>query len=214
MSALYELENVERRYGGRLALRLPQAVVPPGSVTALTGPNGAGKSTLLRLLAFLEQPDAGVIRFEGRDARQIRPPLRQATLLLQEPYLLKRSVFYNVASGLKFRGDTDNLDARVGEALEMVGLEPARFARRRWFELSGGEAQRVALAARLALRPKALLLDEPTSSLDVASAALVKDAALLASRLWGAAIVVASHDRAWLDKVCDAEVRLQGVSAQ
>jgi tungstate transport system ATP-binding protein len=90
----------------------------------------------------------------------------------------------------------------------MVGLAPGRFARRSWRELSGGEAQRVALAARLALKPRVLLLDEPTNNLDQESATRIKDAALAARDAWGATLVVVSHDLSWLTTVADRMVVL------
>ncbi|MGA6924726.1 MAG: ATP-binding cassette domain-containing protein, partial [Desulfosarcina sp.] len=82
------------------------------------------------------------------------------------------------------------------------------FAQRQWDELSGGEAQRVALAARLALKPRVLLLDEPTASVDAASSELIRSASLAARDEWGTTLVIASHDREWLFDVCDEVVHL------
>jgi tungstate transport system ATP-binding protein len=84
-----------------------------------------------------------------------------------------------------------------------VGLESKDFARRPWYALSGGEAQRVALAARLALEPKVLLLDEPTASIDAASAQLIKEVAVKARQELGTTLIVASHDWQWLYEICD-----------
>ena len=96
------------------------------------------------------------------------------------------------------------------ESLEAVGLAPEEFASRPWYRLSGGEVQRVALAARLALRPKALLLDEPTANVDEASAQLVMEAAVRASREYGAAVIVSTHDTAWLYEIASNVVSLYG----
>jgi tungstate transport system ATP-binding protein len=109
---------------------------------------------------------------------------------------------------LKLRGQKRDLAERVHQALALVGLPADRFAGRPWYALSGGEAQRVALAARLVLKPKVLLLDEPTASVDVASAQLIQRAALQARQEWGTAIVVASHDLQWLYDVCDDVLHL------
>lgn len=209
MSALYELRDVVQEYGGREVLRVPELDVRERRITGLAGPNGSGKSTLLRILAFLESPVGGEVRWQGGPARAGADGLRrEVTLLTQEPYLLRRSVAANVAYGLKVRG-MGGETGRVREALDMVGLPPDSFARRAWYELSGGEAQRVALAARLALRPRVLLLDEPTASLDEESALRIHDAALMAREQWGATLVVVSHDADWLDRVCDEVLRLR-----
>lgn len=204
---LYSLRGVRQNYNGRPALDLAELDIPERSILGLAGHNGSGKSTLLRILAFLEDPTAGTVTYAGRPAGAHDAALRrEATLLTQEPYLLKRSVLGNVAYGLKLRGQESR--ERAEEALEMVGLAPAKFARRSWRELSGGEAQRVALAARLALRPRVLLLDEPTNNLDQESAARIKDAALAARTAWGATLVVVSHDLPWLHAVADRMVIL------
>ncbi|WP_461211304.1 ATP-binding cassette domain-containing protein [Desulfocurvus sp. DL9XJH121] len=210
MSALYELRDIVQEYGGREVLRVPALDVPERGIMGLAGPNGSGKSTLLRLLAFLEAPAGGEVGFRGRAlgvgdewAR------REVTLMTQEPYLLRRGVAANVGYGLKVRGVRgEEARGRVESALDMVGLPPELFARRSWRELSGGEAQRVALAARLVLRPRVLLLDEPTASLDEESAERIHDAALTARERWGTTLVVVSHDAAWLERVCDVILRL------
>ncbi len=210
MSApLIQLFNVCQRYSGRTVLCVDRLSIEPGSIVGLAGPNGSGKSTLLRMLAFLEAPSSGTLTFMGEPV-SIKPNgvHRHVTLLVQEPYLLKRSVHANVSYGLKVRGE-ENVTDRVNHALEMVGLDPEKFSQRQWYELSGGEAQRVALAARLVLKPKALLMDEPTASLDGQSATLIRQAALAARKEYGASLVIASHDMAWLSAVSDHIVHLE-----
>ena len=204
MNALYTITNLVRRYGGRVALRLPELTVGRGELVAVTGPNGSGKSTLLRTLAFLEPPEEGEIVFSGTPGV---PPRREAALLLQEPYLLKRSVFENLVFGLRVRGRMDKLEERARDALAEVDFAPDDMLRRAWRELSGGEKQRVALAARLILRPLALLLDEPTSNVDAKSAIAVQKAVAKAARA-GSTVITASHDSAWLETLGARELRL------
>ncbi|MGD8701675.1 MAG: ATP-binding cassette domain-containing protein, partial [Desulfosarcina sp.] len=161
------------------------------------------------LMAFIARPTEGRILFNGLSALPFDDSVRyQVTLLTQEPYLMKRSVFKNIAYGLKVRGDRDSWTRMVGDALTMVGLEPDEFIRRQWDELSGGEAQRVALAARLVLRPQVLLLDEPTASVDAASSERIRSASLQARSEWGTTLIIASHDRQWLHDVCDDIIHL------
>lgn len=207
--AAYRLEDVVQVYAGREVLRVEALEIAARRVTGIAGPNGSGKSTLMRLLAFLEAPVSGRMSFFGAPCGFEDEALRrEATLLTQEPYLLRRTVAGNVAYGLKVRG-LEASEGAVGAALEMVGLAPERFARRSWFELSGGEAQRVALAARLVLRPRVLLLDEPTASLDEDSARRIRKAALAAREQWGATVVAVSHDMVWLRSLADSVVAMR-----
>lgn len=204
---VYELAGVEHRYGGRVALSCESLVVRPGRIVGIKGPNGAGKSTLLSVMAFLTAPTRGSVRFMGEEAAgstdvRLR---RQAVLMPQDPALLRRKVRENVQYGLKARGVSGG--RAVAGALELVGLDPALYLNRWWWELSGGEARRVALAARLALDPKVLLLDEPTASLDPQSAGLVL-AALKSARDCGLTVVAVSHDSEWLESASDDMYRL------
>lgn len=200
---LYDISNIKHKYGiGPVTVNIESLQLMEGSVTGLVGPNGSGKSTLLKILAFLEPLSCGNISFGGLNCAGRAAELRCAvTYLLQDSYLLKRSVYDNIAYGLKLRGETKDLKERIYDSLRRVGLAPEEFAGRRWYRLSGGEVQRVALASRLALHPKVLLLDEPTANVDEASAQLVKDAAITAWKEWGTTVVIATHDLAWLYEV-------------
>ena len=207
--SIFDIQALKHLYGGRAVLDIDRLTIAGGAITGLVGPNGSGKSTLLRMLGGIERPSEGHILYHG----QVISPFCEAarfkiTLLPQEPFLMKRSVFNNVSYGLKLRGQKKGVAERVHQALALVGLPADRFAPRPWYALSGGEAQRVALAARLVLKPKVLLLDEPTASVDVASAQLIQHAALQALQEWGTAIVVASHDLQWLHDVCDDVLHL------
>ena len=206
---MYQIHDIDHYYGDKQVLSIEEVSIPPASIVGLVGPNGSGKSSLLKLLAFLEEPTYGTILFKGHKFAPFSNRTRyKITLLPQEPYLMRRSVFDNVAYGLKIRRDTSDLRGRVGEALAQVGLEMENFAKRKWMALSGGEAQRVALAARLILKPEVLLLDEPTASVDSHSAHLIKKASLKAREEWGTTLVVATHDLQWLYETCDTVLHL------
>jgi tungstate transport system ATP-binding protein len=195
------IQGVRHSYNGRLVLDIPELEIAKGSITGLAGPNGSGKSTLLRIMALAERCAEGTVLFEGKPPHPGNSG-RSISMLPQEAYLLRRTVFDNIAYGLRLRKRTSNLEAAVAKGLELVGLATS-FAQRRWHELSGGEAQRVALAARLVLRPSCLLLDEPTASVDVKSGLLIQQAILHAREQWGTTLVVASHYRSWLHDICD-----------
>ena len=207
--SLYQLQNVDHFYGAKQVLAIEELAIPPASITGLIGPNGSGKSTLLKLLCFLEAPTYGTVLFQGRKVSPFSEEVRsKVTLLTQEPYLMNRSVYDNIAYGLQIRGDRRDIGDRINRVLMEVGLEPGKFTGRKWSALSGGEAQRVALAARLILQPQVLLLDEPTSSVDANSARLIRKASLRARDEWGTTLVVATHDWQWLYETCDTVVHL------
>ena len=196
-------------YAGKTVLAIEHLKFQPASIIGLIGPNGSGKSSLLRLLGLIERPSRGEILFNGRRVEPFSDEARfLITLLPQEPFLLKRSVLSNVSYGLKLRRNGKEVLTRANEALARVGLPAKDFSQRPWYALSGGEAQRVALAARLALKPKVLLLDEPTASVDAASAQLIREASLRARKELGTTLIVASHDWQWLYEICDEILHL------
>jgi len=208
-SFVYELQNLRTLYGEKPVLDIHSLKVEEGEILGLVGSNGSGKSTLLRHLAFLEAAQSGKLQYCGLDATSIPLSIRRdISILLPEPYLLKRTVRENLLFGLKVRGEAHNSDQRIHEALELVGLLPKKFMHRAWHELSSGETQRVALASRLVLRPKTLLLDEPTNSLDYSGIPQFTDAILHANREWGTTVIIASHDLLWLSEIATRKIGL------
>jgi tungstate transport system ATP-binding protein len=209
MQPLFEVKSLRHAYGGQTVLSIDHLTVKPASIVGFMGPNGSGKSTLLRLLGLIEKPTQGKVRFRGHGVEPFSAKARfQITMLPQEPFLLKRSVLDNVCYGLKLRGNGHHILEKANEALALVGLDSREFASRPWYALSGGETQRVALAARLALKPRVLLLDEPTASVDAASAQLIKEASIRARQEMGTTLIVASHDWQWLYEICDDILQL------
>ncbi|MCT4628177.1 ATP-binding cassette domain-containing protein [Halodesulfovibrio sp.] len=207
--ALYQLSNIVQTYGERTVLSIDKLMLEAGTITGIFGPNGSGKSTLMRMLAFLESPKSGTILFNGKKATIADTALRrEVTLLTQQPYLLKRTVQENIEYGLRVRGRT-NISGIAASALEEVGLSPQTFLSRNWFELSGGEAQRVSLAARLAVKPRVLLMDEPTSSLDEESTERIRNAALRTKTEHNTSLIIVSHDREWLNSISDHTVLIR-----
>lgn len=174
MGTLYQLRDLQHRYGARTILDLPALDIYRGEVLGIVGPSGSGKSTLLRLLQFLEPPTSGSFTFDGITLNGAIPLAvrRRVATVFQNPALLDRSVFDNVAYGLHLRGLRIKRDM-IMQALARVGLQD--YASVRAKTLSGGEAQRVALARALVLNPDALLLDEPTANLDPYNVSLIEE---------------------------------------
>ena len=186
--------------------------VEAGKTLALVGESGCGKSTVSRLVLRLIEPDAGQIRFEGRDllaldADALRAFRRDAQIIFQDPYaslnprmtvsqiLTEPLALHDLVPAARRR-------ERVEELLRLVGLEP-RFARRYPHEFSGGQRQRIAIARALAVEPKLIICDEPVSALDVSIRSqilnLLRD---LQDRL-GLAYIFVSHDLAVVKHIAD-----------
>jgi len=161
-----EVRNVSKRFGSFQALLDVSLDVQTGALTALLGPSGSGKSTLLRIIAGLEQPDAGEIRLAGEDATPLPTQQRGVGFVFQHYAAFKHmTVRDNIAFGLKVRKRPKaEIRTRVDELLELVQI--AGWADHYPAQLSGGQRQRMALARALAVEPKVLLLDEPFGALD------------------------------------------------
>ena len=161
-----QVRHVSKRFGNFQALEDVSIDVDGGSLTALLGPSGSGKSTLLRIIAGLEQPDAGEILLAGEDATDSPPQKRGVGFVFQHYAAFKHmTVRDNIAFGLKIRKrPAAETKARVEQLIELVQLQG--FGHRYPAQLSGGQRQRMALARALAPEPKVLLLDEPFGALD------------------------------------------------
>jgi tungstate transport system ATP-binding protein len=165
MTLVLELSGTRVVHDGRAVLDLPYLAVAQGEVLAVIGPNGAGKSSLLRVIGALETPAAGSVRFQARQSSRSALAVSGAWRATQRPLLADTTVFDNVAMGLRFRGvASGQVETRVSRWLTRFAIAP--LAPRRARTLSGGEAQRAALARALVVEPELLLLDEPFSALD------------------------------------------------
>lgn len=162
-----EARDVVKCYGNFTALKKISLRIHDNEFFTLLGPSGCGKTTLLRIIAGFESVNEGQLFLFGDEIVNLPPNKRPVNTVFQNYALFPHmTILDNVAFGLEMRG-TAKVDARkqAGAALEMVQL--SQFSMRRPSQLSGGQQQRVALARALAPRPKALLLDEPLSALDL-----------------------------------------------
>ncbi len=172
-------------------------VIEKGKIYGIIGPSGAGKSTLLRILNLLEPPSSGNLFFNGvpvtKTGKQVLELRRKMTMVFQRPVLFDTSVYNNVNYGLKARGYTrKDITKLVRAALDEVGL--TEFADRNARSLSGGEAQRIALARAMVLKPEVILLDEPTSNLDPANVAMMEKITERLHEKQGTTVIMVTHN--------------------
>ena len=220
---LLEVENLVKSYGlprefilrgpGRIeALRGVSFTVTSGRSFGIVGESGSGKSTLARAVMALERPDAGAVRFLGRDVNGLAPKdlvalRRNFQMVFQDPYGSldpRQSVRRIVAEPLSALPEIAKSEyaARVGKALASVGLRAGdgdKFPH----EFSGGQRQRIAIARALITKPKLIVADEPVSALDVSVQAQVLNLLADLQRDFGVTFLLISHDLAVVDHVCD-----------
>jgi len=201
--------------GSEFALRDVSVSVAPGSLTGLLGPNGCGKTTLLKLMAGVLKPDLGSVRLKERELRALsaRAIAQQIAVVPQETHpAFEFTVLEMVLMGrhphlgaFQLEGPDDLAIAR--EALIATGT--AHLASRSYTTLSGGEKQRVVIASALAQKPKVLLLDEPTASLDLGYQLEIASLLRELNRERRVTMVLATHDLNLAASLCDTLVLLR-----
>ena len=200
-------ENLSYEVGGDRILDRVSLDVASGETVAIVGPSGAGKSSLLRLLDRLDEPTGGTVYLDGTDYRTLDPRTlrKRVGLVPQNPALRAGTVRENVTIGPRLRGESVS-EERLVDLLGAVGL--GGYADRDASDLSGGEAQRVAIARTVINDPEVILLDEPTASLDSAAEAEVER--LLADLLAAGerTVVLVTHDERQAERLADRVARM------
>jgi len=220
---ILRVEDLEKRYpirpglfgraqGAAVAVRDVSFGVRRGQILGLVGESGSGKTTIARLIARLEQPDAGRIFFEGVDwlalsGKELRGRRRDLQIVFQDPNTSlnpRMTAGDQVAEPLRVQRlcQGRKIRERVAALLAEVGL-PASSASRFPSEFSGGQRQRIAIARALATRPKFVVCDEPVSALDVSVAAQVLNLLLDLRERNGLSYLFISHDLALVERLCD-----------
>jgi tungstate transport system ATP-binding protein len=209
--SLLQVHELRKAYGERLLFEVPELALECGRSYLLTGSNGVGKTTLLRILSGLESADIRNYVFDGikvssQGISQLAPAI---VYVHQHAYLFHSSVADNIAYGLKGRGlKNQEIAERVAAEMVWAGLEEV--AKVPPSRLSGGEKQRVALARARVLKPKLLLLDEPTANLDVDARLQVAE---LITKMGHEddCVLVATHDPELIEQPWSARYALENL---
>ncbi|WP_235929609.1 ABC transporter ATP-binding protein [Cellulomonas citrea] len=198
MTAAIVYEHVRKEYAGRPAVADLSLEVREHELLVLVGASGCGKSTTLRMANRLVEPTSGRIWLQGEDVTHVDPVAlrRRIGYVIQGVGLFAhRTVAQNVATVPGLLGwDRRRTAARVEELLDLVGLDPAVYARRYPHELSGGEQQRVGVARALAADPPVLLMDEPFGAVDPVGRQRLQEEFLALQRRLGTTVMLVTHD--------------------
>ena len=211
------LENVSCWYGGFRAVREVSLAIPRNKVTALIGPSGCGKSTLLRSINRMNDLVPGFrmegeIAFEGTSvhsrATDVIDLRRRVGMVFQKPNPFPKSIFENVAFGLRLLGETTGIDALVEESLRAAALwdEVKDKLDQPGLSLSGGQQQRLCIARAIAIRPEVILMDEPCSALDPKSTLQIEE--LMRKLIRDYTIVIVTHNMQQAARASDYTVFL------
>lgn len=197
MEFIYRVSELYKKYGDKTVLNINQLDINKEEITAIIGPSGAGKSTLMQILNFIEPPTKGRISFDGKDfflqnSLKIETR-REMAMVFQKPAVFNSSVFDNIAYGLCLRKLPKNIiKQRIDEIVDVIGLKDKLNQNAK--TLSGGEAQRVAVARAIVLKTKVLLLDEPTTNLDPANITVIENLIKHANSNYKTTIVIVTHN--------------------
>ena len=197
---LIEAEDVRKRFGGTVALDGLSFQMGGGEIVAILGPSGSGKSTLLLCLAGILTPDDGDVRYRGRSLASVSDAVR--TRLRRDEFgfvfqfgqlVPELTALDNASLPLRLAGLTRrDAIARAREFLGTLGVDD--IADKRAGEMSGGQAQRVAVARALVTRPRVIFADEPTGSLDSTNGELVMELLVSTARHQGSSVVLVTHE--------------------
>lgn len=203
MTDIIETKDLSKSFGDFLAVDGITIQVEAGQILALLGPNGAGKTTTIRMLASILRPSSGWARISGKDVVEEPMEVRRLIGMLTEHhglYTRMRAPEYLEFFGQIYQIPKEDLRKRIGELLSYLNLD--KDVDKRLGEFSKGMRQKLALARAMLHDPAVLLLDEPTSAMDPASARLVRES-ILSLRSSNRAIIVCTHNLSEAEKLAD-----------
>lgn len=193
------IKGLKKHYEGKSVLDINQLHISKGTFLGIIGPNGAGKSTLVKILSNIEDATSGEISYNGESFSNNL--LKDMTLVFQKPYLLRTTVYNNIAYPLQLRkldqAEIDNRVISMMKTMEIMELKDQKA-----WTLSGGEAQKVALARALIFRPSLLILDEFTANIDPSSMVLLENTIKQFHEGYRPTIIMVTHNIQQAKRLC------------
>lgn len=201
---LVEFQDVQKKFGDKVALNVPSWSMQPGELVGLVGSNGAGKTTFLRLLLDLLAPDRGEVRIDGQNVQADGDWRARTGSYLDQSFMVD---FLTIPEFVEFTGAAYGLKQAemaaqihpLSNFLPVETVDRSRFLR----DLSTGNAKKVGVAVALAVQPQLLVLDEPFANLDPPSQLRLKEHLLRMSRENGTTMLISSHDLGYVTEICN-----------
>lgn len=186
-----KIMDLKKHYNERLVLDIDEIIFNPGTVYGIIGPNGSGKTTFIRIISGLDNQFDGSVVYEKSNIKLSFDSVKnEISMLNQNPYIFNTSVKENIEIGIRVRGGRDFNEAEG--IIKLLGLEPIK--KRNAKRISGGEAQRTALGRILAINPEVLILDEPTSNIDIENTAIIERAIMNLMRDGEKTVLLITHN--------------------
>ena len=194
-----QISGLQKNYAGQCVLNIDSLTIEKRSFLGIIGSNGAGKSTLIKIIAGLVDASSGFINYDGE---KVSHRIQQnMTLVFQKPYLLRTTVFNNIAYPLIIRNmKRDDILTRVKEVMKSMDIEYLQ--NQKAWTLSGGEAQKVALARAIVIKPSLLLLDEPTANIDPSSVLVMEETIKKFHQENKSTVIIITHNLQQSKRLC------------
>lgn len=194
------IKNLTKTYNNKNILDINKCSIKKGKITGILGSNGAGKSTLINIIAGLLQATNGQVLYNNSTIdKQI---FYQMTMVFQKPYLLRNTVYNNIAYPLKVRKlSKETISSKVKRIINQMDLDYITWEKA--WKISGGEAQKVALARALVFEPSLLILDEPTSNIDPVSIFTMEKMIKKVRHEKGITVIIVTHNLQQAKRLCD-----------
>jgi len=202
-----KLNNLKKIYDGITVLDIEELEFETGKITAIIGPSGSGKSTMLSVINGITKPDTGSVSFEDYEfspgsKTYPQDKRRKMAMIFQKPVLFNTSVFNNIAYGLAARKiSKEEISKSVRDIAVTIGLENK--LEQKAVTLSGGEGGRVSIARALVIKPKLLLMDEPTASLDPKNISIIENIIMNAKKSMDTSIIIVTHNMFQAKRLAD-----------